>query len=129
MIKKNYDIILRPHHVKNFISFESKKLFQLSDKDYIIKFREKNKGYHGEQFIIYLKNFLYKLHCNSDLKFLYIDDFDTICDCCDIKDECSKNDSELQKLVRSLDVKTFFVLGLKNGFVYSILELKDLFGV
>lgn len=49
---KDYDITLRPHHVKNFIVFESEKLFQLSDKEYIDRFREKNKGYHDEEFII-----------------------------------------------------------------------------
>lgn len=121
-----YDIKLRPHHVSAFIDFESKNLFLLSDEEYITRFREKNKGYHNQNFILYWKHFLDKFHNNPDLKFLYENDHDTVCANCDIKEECDDTETHLHKLVNTLDSKALEELPLKEGEVYSIGYLKEL---
>ncbi len=112
-------IKLRPHHIKFFLIFESKKTFLLSDEEYIEKFRKKNKQYHKEDFILYWKHFLEHLHNNPNLKFQYVKDFDSVCEQCDIKEECKK-EAELNKLVSELDEKAFKELNLKENQIYSI---------
>ena len=121
-----YDIKLRPHHVKAFLNFESKKLFLLSDEEYLNKFQKKNEGYHNVKFILFWKKFLQNLHINSELIFLYTNNYDTICDSCDIKNECNVEATELHELVYSLDQKALEELPLKDGEVYTVKYLKEL---
>jgi hypothetical protein len=122
----HYDIKLRPHHVNAFIEFESKNLFHFSDKEYIKRFKEKNKGHHNQNFILYWKHFLDKLHKNSDLRFLYKNERDTVCSICDIKEECDNPETHLHELVNKLDFKALEKLHLKEGEVYSMSHLKEI---
>jgi hypothetical protein len=115
MAALEYDIILRPHHVKSFISFEKRGLYGLTFAEFLAEFRRKNKGYHDDAFVKSWKGLLDSLHTHPNGKFLYSDSFDTACEACDIKDKCVEKGSVLQELVARLDKESCAALQGRTG--------------
>ena len=121
-----FDIKLRPHQAQSFMDFESKKLYILSDEEYLKRFYEKNKEFHDEKFILKWKHFLDKLHQTSSLRFLYLNDDSTTWENCDKKHECSDESTSLLKMVLESDLKALKELPLVEGEVYSVKYLEEL---
>lgn len=117
------NIILRPHHVRAFIKFKKLELYNLSENNYIIRFQEKNKWYHNDEFVKFWRNFLLNLYNNKDITFLYKNDFDEVCKKCDIKNECENKGSKLNLLVEKLDNRDLKELNLIEWNIYKISEL------
>lgn len=119
----NYNFELRPHHVNALVNFYKNKLYNLSDDEYIESFRLKNKDWHNDEFIIKWKHFLEKL-CNSlDLRFLYVEEFDSGCVFCDLRKECEDKSSQLRGIVDSLDKNSFDLFDLEYDQVYKIRDV------
>jgi len=119
-----YDIVLRPHHVDSFITFKTKKLYLLSDEDFLKRFIKINWYIHNEKFILYWKWFLTKLYENQGIKFKYLYDYDTACENCDVIDQCKNNTTDLHKLVKRLDEEDLEKLWkLELWRVYTIKEI------
>ena len=76
---RNYNLKLRPHHVKAYLCFVKDEFYNLSNQEYVKRFRLKNGDYHNEKFVIFWRNFLFRLYENQNLHFLYINDWDDVC--------------------------------------------------
>lgn len=118
-----YQYKLRPHHIKSLINFYNKRLYLLSEDEYVKRFQEKNKGYHNDIFVIFWRRFLVKILENKDYNILYENSFDNICEKCDIFKECSDKNSNLRKLVDKLDNDFLKYSDLKEWKIYSIREI------
>lgn len=123
---ENVELQLRPHHVKSFLEHEAKpELYYLPDEAYVVWFRETRGDFHNDEFVLSLRKVLKSLHENPDLSFTYIADADSICNECDVRDNCFDINHELHAIVKELDKQALKLFPkMKLGSVYKIRDLK-----
>ena len=129
--KKNLEpsLKLRPHHVIGYIMYEANPgIYSLSGEEYIARFREQRGDFHSDQLILHWRNMIKQLHDNPNLKFIYVESVDSVCERCEHIRECHDSAHENFRIVEQADRKSAKSLSqLRFGEVYDGNHLKHLF--